>query len=181
MIKADKFQELETNRLLLRRLEETDWEMISYLRSDKVVNKFVNRQSAETKEKALAFIAKTNTDINNGRLYQWCISLKNSPAMIGNICLWNLSHDYKTAEMGYDLSPEFQGLGLMNEAVMKVLDFGFNKLHLDKIEAFTNYKNESSKKLLIKNQFIWNEKRKDPDDGGNVIYEIYKEDCQPNP
>lgn len=172
---ANKFQEQETNRLLLRRLVETDWEMISYLRTDKEVNKYVNRRSAETKEKALAFIARTNSDINNGRLYQWCISLKDSPAMIGNICLWNFSPDYKTAEMGYDLSPKFQGLGYMTEAVIKVLDFGFHNVHLDKIEAFTNYQNERSKKLLLKTQFIRNEQRKDPDDGGNLIYEVYKE------
>ena len=174
MYSINNFQELETNRLHMRRLEETDWPMIRYLRSDKEVNRFVKRQPAETKEKALAFITKTNNDINNGQLYQWCISLKNSPEMIGNICLWNFSQDYKTAEMGYDLSPIFQGQGIMNEATMKVLDFGFNKLHLDKIEAFTNKQNERSKKLLFRNNFKWNTSRIDPDDLDNLIYEIYK-------
>ena len=174
------FQELETNRLHLRWLVDADWPMIRYLRSDKEVNKFVKRQSAETKEKALAFIAKTINDINKGQLYQWSISTKISPTMIGNICLWNFSPDYKTAEMGYDLSPEFQGQGIMNEAMKAVLNFGFNKLHLDKIEAFTNYQNESSKRLLMKNQFIWNGQRNDPEDMENMIFEIFKENYRSN-
>ena len=76
--------------------------------------------------------------------------------------------------MGYDLSPIFQGQGIMNEATMKVLDFGFNKLHLDKIEAFTNKQNERSKKLLFRNNFKWNTSRIDTDDLDNLIYEIYK-------
>jgi len=172
MTTTDNFQELETNRLILRRLEETDWEMILYLRSDKEVNKFVNRQSAETKEKALAFIARTNNDIKKGQLFQWCISLKNSPAMIGNIVLWNFSKDRKTAEVGYDLSPEFQGKGIMDEAMKAVLDFGFNQLKLEMVEAFTSKLNESSKKLLLRNHFKRNASRKDSADEDNIIYEL---------
>lgn len=177
MIGTDNFQELETTRLLLRKLVETDWQMIRYLRSDREVNKFVKRPSAETKDKALAFIARTNNGIKSGLLYQWCISMKNSPAMIGNICLWNFSEDCKTAEMGYDLSPDFQGRGIMDEAMKAVLDYGFNQLKLNLVEAFTNYQNESSKKLLIRNHFTWNKTRKDPDDEDNVIYELDKSNC----
>jgi len=181
MSPTDKFQELETNLLDLRRLEESDWEMIRYLRSDKEVNQFVKRQSAETKEKALAFIAKTHKGIQDGQLYQWCIALKNNPAMIGNICLWNFSKNKKTAEMGFDLSPKFQGKGLMDEALKAVFNFGFSNLDLEKIEAFTNYGNESSKRLLLKNHFFWNWQRRDPDDGENMIYEIFKENYQSTP
>jgi len=172
MSTANKFQELETNRLHLRRLEETDWEMIRYLRSDKEVNKFVKRQSAETKEKALAFIVKTNNEIRDGQLFQWCISIKNSPAMIGNIVLWNFSKDRKTAEVGYDLSPKFQGQGIMDEAMKAVLHFGFNQLKLELVEAFTSKQNESSKKLLLRNYFKLNASRKDSDDEDNIIFEL---------
>jgi ribosomal-protein-alanine N-acetyltransferase len=175
MSPKEKFQELETNRLQLRRLVETDWEMIRYLRSDKELNQFVKRQSAETKEKALAFIVKTNNGIYDGQLYQWCITMKNSPAMIGNICLWNFSKDRKIAEVGYDLSPEFQGKGIMDEAMKAVLYFGFNQLDLGLIEAFTNKRNDSSKNLLLRNNFTWNANRKDPDDLDNIIYELYNE------
>ncbi|MCM4173462.1 N-acetyltransferase [Arenibacter sp. TNZ] len=177
MTTTNNFRELETNRLLLRRLVETDWEMIRYLRSDKEVNKFVKRQPAETKEKALAFIAKTNNGISSRLLYQWCITVKNSPAMIGNIVLWNFSEDRKTAELGYDLSPEFQGKGIMDEAVKAVITFGFHQLELNAIEAFTTKQNESSKKLLLRNQFIWNVSRKDSANEDNMIYELYKSNC----
>ena len=94
--------------------------------------------------------------------------------MIGNICLWNLSEDCKTAELGYDLIPEYQGEGIMDEAVKAVLHFGFNQLKLELVEAFTSKQNESSKKLLLRNQFVWNASRKDPENDDNIIYELHK-------
>ncbi len=54
---------IKTERLLLRELKQSDWEVISYLRSDIDVNRFVKRPSAESKEKALEFISKISNGI----------------------------------------------------------------------------------------------------------------------
>lgn len=67
--------------------------------------------------------------------------------------MWNFSKNKKTAEVGYDLDPEFQSKGIMSESLKMIIDFGLKKLKLDKIEAFTHAENESSKKLLEKNGF----------------------------
>jgi len=166
------FPLLVTERLILRKLEESDWESISYLRSDKIVNQFVKRANADTNKKALDFIKNTNLKITKDLLIYWSISFRNDQKMIGSICLWNFSKDNKTAEIGYDLGPKFQNKGIMNEAMIKVLDFGFQILSLDKIEAFTHKKNENSKSLLIKNNFRLNQKRLDQDNLENMIFEI---------
>lgn len=168
------FRELKTERLLLRKLKESDWEMVSYLRSDPEVNKFVKRSAAETKEKALEFIHKSNNQIDDGSIYQWCIALPKNQKMIGSICLWNLSEDRKTAEVGYDLATEYHDKGIMHEALNEVLDFGFNMLKLDKIEAYTQQNNESSKKLLEKNGFVFVEGKVDEDNELNSVYELAK-------
>jgi len=171
----NNFREITTERLFLRRIKQSDWEMVSYLRSDKEVNKFVKRPNADSKEKALEFISKTNKGIDDQNLYQWTISEKNSTEMIGSICLWNLSKDRKTAEVGYDLSPKFQGKGIMNESLKSILEFGFKNLNLDIIEAYTQKNNESSKKLLERNGFILVPDKKDEDNHENLIYEIKKQ------
>lgn len=166
--------EIQTERLLLRRLKPSDWEMISYLRSDEKVNEWVKRASAESKEKALAFISKTNRGIENRNLYYWAITEKNSDQMIGSICLWNFSKDQKIAEVGYDLSPKFQRKGIMNESLKRVLDFGFKELNLDFIEAYTHRQNESSKLLLERNGFVLILSKKDENNQDNIIYELKK-------
>ncbi|MFT5915664.1 MAG: ribosomal-protein-alanine N-acetyltransferase [Bacteroidia bacterium] len=75
-MKSSQFPTIETERLVLRRLVESDWRMISYLRSDKEVNQFVERSSAESKEKALGFISKTNLEIENNALLYWVMTEK---------------------------------------------------------------------------------------------------------
>ncbi|MFT5915665.1 MAG: ribosomal-protein-alanine N-acetyltransferase [Bacteroidia bacterium] len=96
--------------------------------------------------------------------------------MIGSICLWNFSEDRKIAETGYDLSPKFQGRGLMSEALKAILEFGFQNLNLDLIEAYTQKNNESSRKMLEKNMFKLAMNRKDEENSANLIYELQKAD-----
>ncbi len=79
----------------------------------------------------------------------WGITTKESNILIGSICLWNFSEDKKTAEVGYDLDPEFQGKGIMSEALKAVLNFGFKRRGFDTIEAHTDYRNNPSEKLWV--------------------------------
>jgi ribosomal-protein-alanine N-acetyltransferase len=169
-----QFAEIQTERLLMRNLKESDWEMISYLRTDELVNKFVDRPPAKTKEEALAFINRINLLNQNQESYYWTITLRDLDKMIGSIGLWHFSDNQKTAEIGYDLSPEFQGKGIMDEALKNILKFGFKKLNLDLIEAYTHYQNESSKNLLERNHFKLVAGKTDEDNPNNIIYEIKK-------
>lgn len=172
-MKINPFPSLLTDRLILRRLLKDDWKQIQYLRSDGDVNKFVKRSSAETREKALKFISKINTELEMQKCVYWSICLKGDSYMIGSICLWNFSEDRKKAEVGYDLHPQFHKQGIMGEAMKAILDFGFHQLNLDKIEAFTQQNNEPSKLLLERNNFILNKDRFDNEHPLNMIFEIY--------
>ena len=167
-----RFTELETQRLRLKKLETTDWETVSYLRSDATVNQFVKRKKAETKEKALAFIVRIRKGVDAQHIYHWKIVKKELDEMIGSICLWNFSEDRKTAEIGYDLSAAHQKQGIMDEALKSVIHFGSQKLQLHRIEAYTHTDNTSSRKLLERNGFTLVEGKKDADNLDNVIYEL---------
>jgi len=168
------FPILTTHRLILREPEFDDWPVVSYLRTDKKVNEFVERSSAETKEKALEFIENALSNISKDQLINWFICLKGDPKMIGSICLWNISEDRKKAEIGYDLIPDFWGKGIMNEAMQAVINFGYEELDLDMIEAFTSWENIASINLLNKNGFLLNKNKRDPDNSNNRIFELKK-------
>ena len=171
------FPEINTERLILRKIEESDSEVILFLRSDKTINKFIDRpENRKTKNisDAINHIKKLNTETENNKSISWGIMLKSDPKIIGTICLWNFSENNKIAEVGYDLNPIFQRKGIMSEALNKVINFGFNELGLDNIEANTHIQNENSKKLLEKNGFIFVKDRKDNDNLSNVVFEIKK-------
>ncbi|MDB5264410.1 MAG: family acetyltransferase, partial [Adhaeribacter sp.] len=166
------FPELKTERLLLRELEKPDWKIIFYLRSDEIINKFIKRPRPENKAAAIEFINKIKQGIRNNEWLYWCIILENNPQVIGTICLWHFSEDRKVAEVGYDLHPGYQKKGIMSEALNRVMEFGFNELKLTKIEAFTHKDNESSKRLLTRNNFHLVYNRIDEGNLDNVIFEI---------
>ena len=176
-MKFKPFPEIKTERLILRKIEASDCDVILFLRSDKTVNKFIERPASKTtknKADALKFIKKISDGIENNEFISWGITLRNNPEIIGTICLWNFSKNKKNAEIGYDLDPVFQKKGIMSEALNCILDFGFSELNLDKIEAFTHRENEDSKRLLEKNGFNLIADRKDEDNISNIIIEIKK-------
>jgi len=174
-MKFQPYPEIKSNRLFLRKIQESDAKAILFLRSDKTVTKFIERpENRKTRNVADAkkFIKELDDYIETNKSIAWGITLKNVPKIIGTICLWNFSENNKTAEVGYDLHPKHQNKGIMSEALKMVIDYGFEKLKLDKIEAFTHTKNESSKILLERNKFHLNVNRKDINNKSNIIFEL---------
>ncbi|PHQ55176.1 MAG: GNAT family N-acetyltransferase [Lutibacter sp.] len=174
-MKFKPFPEINSKRLLLRNIKESDCEDILFLRSDKTINKFIERpENRKTKNvsDAIKFIKELNEYLENNKSIAWGITLKDDPKLLGTICLWNFSQNNKTAEVGYDLDPKFHNKGIMSESLKMIIDFGFKELKLDKIEAFTHIENENSKRLLEKNGFHIIENRKDLDNKSNIIFEL---------
>lgn len=166
------FPILVTNRLLLNQLEDTDAENVLFLRSNEEVIRYIKREPDQNIQQAYDYIRLTRVRYENKSAINWAIRKKENPELIGGICLWKISADRKTAEVGYDLKPLYHGKGIMSEALVAVIEFGFSTLGLDKIEAFTSRYNEASKSLLLKHNFILNPERTDEDNLDNLIFEL---------
>jgi ribosomal-protein-alanine N-acetyltransferase len=139
--------------LSLRQLSLKDAEQIFVLRSDETVNKYLDRQKATSVEDAIAFINKINFAVDANQSIFWAICFKEEFELIGTICLWHFSEEENKAEIGYELLPEFHGRGIMQEAFLKIIEFGFQTLELDSIEAWTTIANNDSIKILERNHF----------------------------
>lgn len=146
------FPVLTTKRLVLRSLEAADAEAIFVHRNDDKVNAYLEDFRHSSLEQTQAFIDRVLKEITEGRTILWVITEKGKNRFIGTVCLWNISKDEFKAETGYTLTPEFHGMGYMNEALEKVLEFGFDKMKLKTIEAYTHKDNLASIKLLLRNK-----------------------------
>jgi len=169
-LNVTEFPIIETEQLVLRELLLSDQELIYSLRTNTEVIKYIDRPISRKDKNGLAFVERINNSIKNKDIFYWIISLKGSSKLIGSICLWNFSSDKSIAEVGYELFPEYFRKGLMNEALIAVLDFGFNRIQFKTIEAFTHRDNLGSKKLLIKNDFVEDSTRVDADNLNNIIF-----------
>ena len=148
------FPTLTTERLTLRQLSMDDQQSIFELRSDEAINKYLNRQVAETIDDAVNFINKINDNIKNNNSIYWVITLTQARVFAGTICLFDFSTVNSSCEIGYELMTKFQGQGIMKEAAEKVIDYAFQTLQFKKILAFTHNENQHSTKLLTKLNFI---------------------------
>jgi ribosomal-protein-alanine N-acetyltransferase len=166
------FPTLTTKRLTLRAVTPTDRHDVLFNRSNEEINKYIKRKGNMQLSDADEFIKKSIAWTVDGVSIYWCITLQGSDKMIGSICLWNFSDDLKTGEVGYGLTPEFQGRGIMSEAMEATLSFGFNTTNFVNIEAFTHLKNEASIHLLEKHGFRHDKNRVDEDDENNLIFTI---------
>jgi len=164
------FPIIKTERLVLRQLIITDAEDVYALRTNKDVTKFIDRPPSRSKGDGLAFVNRITNSVRDNSVIYWVITLKDNPKLIGSICLWNFSKDHKIAEVGYELFPEHQGKGIMSEALIEVLNFGFNFAGFNSIEAFTHKDNLDSKNLLLKHGFIEDKGRVDVDNANNIIF-----------
>lgn len=61
---------------------------------------------------------------------------------------WSPKH--KRAEIGYELNPRYWRQGITSQAVEKVINYGFEKLSLNRIGAIVYLENSGSNNLLQK-------------------------------
>ena len=174
------FPELKTERLMLRQLTEDDTQDIFFLRTNEGVNRYIERPRPENINDAIDFILKTNNGIKQNEMIDWAITLKDAQKLIGTICLWNFSEDKTRAEVGFELKPDYQGKGIMNEALENVLEFGFKTVALASIDAYTHKDNISSIILLKKNNFEQNTELIDNENSNNIIFTITSQQLTKN-
>ncbi len=171
------FPELQSERLRLREIQPADADMVLHLRSDAEITRFIDRpEDRKTRniDDALAFIDFVLEAGKNGDSVTWVICTPSDDKMRGSICLWNFAEDRRTAEVGYDLAAVYQGQGVMNEAMARVLNYAFGKLQLNVVEAYTHRDNSASVRLLKRHGFRQLEDRRDEENTNNLIFAVTK-------
>jgi ribosomal-protein-alanine N-acetyltransferase len=147
------FPDLLTERLILRQLKIEDSDEIMFLRTDERVNKFLDREKATTIEDAINFIKEIERGVSNKKQFYWAITIKGNNTLIGTISLFNLDIQKETAEIGYELNPDFQGKGIMQEAISTIIRYALDTLKIQTLTAFPSVNNEKSIQLLKRNNF----------------------------
>jgi ribosomal-protein-alanine N-acetyltransferase len=148
------FPELQTERLLIRRLVQQDAPELFFLRSDAQVLQYVGREPATSLEDITAFIQRIDDNIAANQSILWAIELLSDPGrLIGSICYWQVQFDNFRAEIGYNLHPDHWGKGIITEAIRKVVDYGFGVMKLHSIEARFHPNNTGSGRALEKAGF----------------------------
>jgi len=139
---------LNTSRLLLRPLLPCDAPAIFTLRCDAKVNRFTGISPWNSIESAHAYIANDINAMESGEFVRFGLVKRDDASLIGTCTLFHLDAQCRRAEIGYNLLPESWGKGYMQEALRPLIQFGFDELKLNRIEADVDPENFPSIKTL---------------------------------
>lgn len=137
---------LETERLILRPMNEADADLVFAMRSDADVMRFI-RAPQKKRSEAQGWINLVSSRWETEKIGFCAIVEKASGKFIGWCGLWRLQ-ETKETEVGYALFKEFWGKGFAVEAAEAFLHYGFNDLNLEKIVAVANPKNAPSRRVM---------------------------------
>lgn len=144
------FPLIETDRLRLRSIDQSDAEQIYQTFSKEEVTRYYGMSAFKTKEEAEALIHSFKLGYQSNRLIRWGIELKDSGTLIGTCGYHSLSPKYRRAEIGYEISRDYWRMGYSIEAIKAILSFGFEKMGLIRVGAVVMIENRPSRSVLQK-------------------------------
>jgi len=140
----------ETKRLVLRRIEEGDYAGMFEYSADLDVTKFLVWKPHATIDETKKHIAELQKRYENGQFYDWGMVYKENGSFVGTCGFTSFDLSRNICEVGYVLSKNYWGMGLMPEALDPIMEFAFGYLGFEKIEARFLDGNARSKKVMEK-------------------------------
>lgn len=151
----DDFPCLATHRLSLREITADDAPDLFAIHSDTDAVRWFGSDPLNAlaqAEKLVETFAAWRQIPNPGT--RWGIHSRSDDRFLGSCGLFKWNRTWRSCVVGYELAPSARGQGFMTEALSAVLDWGFEAMALNRIEAQVHPKNTASITLLRKLGFI---------------------------
>jgi ribosomal-protein-alanine N-acetyltransferase len=142
------FPSLETERLVLRELRPKDAGSLFAILGDEEVTQFYDDEVWRDITQATEQIEAWTAGFRAKRCIRWGIAPRKSGQIVGTCGYHGFHRWHRRAGIGYELARSFWKQGIMTEALGRIIQFGFEKIGLNRIEAVVMPDNEGSIKLL---------------------------------
>ena len=142
----DDLPQLVTARLRLRPLRLDDSADVFAIFNDPAVTRHYDLSTFDDEEEAAELIDYIMDSYEAERQIRWGIVKQDEDRVIGT-CGFVMLYQHR-GEIGYDLAQAYWRQGIMREALGAVIDYGFETLLLNRIEAMVMPQNVASAALL---------------------------------
>lgn len=144
------FPNLQTERLILRQLTLEDIDFIfQHFSNPQVTQYLMDEPPVANVEEAQAIIKFFQNPESKTR-NRWGIMQKADHRLIGTCGFHKWDKAHLRAEIGYDLAHDRWGQGIMTEALHAIINNGFDRMKIHRIDAFVYVNNSHSIQLLQK-------------------------------
>ena len=144
-------QKLETERLILRRFViEDSAAMYNNWASDEEVTKYLTWPTHSSQEISKSTIEDWVNSYSDKSYYLWAIVLKDKGEPVGSISVVHTNENVSKVEIGYCIGKAWWHKGITSEALKAVMDFLFDVVDVNRIEARHDPRNPNSGKVMKK-------------------------------
>jgi len=142
-------QTLQTSRLTLRRFTLEDAQaMFDNWASDPEVTKFLTWPTHGSVAVTRMVLTDWVTNYSRPDYYQWAIEFEGQ--LVGSISVVSHSDRIGKAMIGYCIGQRWWRMGITSEALQAVMDFLFDKVGVERIEAYHDSNNPNSGAVMRK-------------------------------
>jgi RimJ/RimL family protein N-acetyltransferase len=145
---------LRTARLRLRPVTRADSDDLFALHSNDYVLRYWDAPPWRDRDRADRFIAVCRQMAEEGSGARLAIESRSDGRFIGWCSLTRWNPDHRSASMGYCLGQAAWGHGYATEAARALLQWAFDTLDLNRVQAETDTRNEASVRVLEKLGFV---------------------------
>jgi len=144
---------IKTPHLLLKPISIEQSNELLKIYSNKEVQKYTDNKLIDSEKDTRKLIISSIEKAKNKSNIFLGIFLKNNNKLIGTIKIYHIDFKHSFASLGILLHKKYWHKGIMQEALTYFLDYYFNKLNFNRIEAQTFVKNYPAIKLFEKMNF----------------------------
>jgi len=145
---------LSTGRLRLRPVTEADADALFALHSDAHVLRYWDSPPWSDRARAERFLAVSRRMAEDGTGTRLVIERASDGAFLGWITVSGWNPDHRSASIGYCLAETAWGQGYATEAARALLQWAFDTLDLNRVQAETDTRNLASARVLEKLGFV---------------------------
>jgi RimJ/RimL family protein N-acetyltransferase len=162
---------LETHRLIFRPFTLDDAEAMFRMDSNPIVHKYLWNTPAKDISEIITVIEYLNKQYEENKIGRYATFLKENGQFIGWTGIKYINDHVENGntnfyDYGYRLDEPFWNKGYATEATKFWLDYGFNQMNIEKMNAYTHAQNGASNHILSKCGMVFMEEYT-PDDGIN--------------
>lgn len=146
---------IETPRLILRPLEISDAEAMYAMDSNPNVHKFLWQNPTKDISETIQIIHSVQQQYEQNGIGRFATILKATGEFIGWTGIKFVNDHIENGktnfyDYGYRLNENYWNKGFATEASIAWLDFGFNQMNIQEMNAYTHAKNDASNHVLEK-------------------------------
>lgn len=145
---GDQLPNLPAERLVLRRVIPADCPQLLEIFGDPEVTRYTPRPPLRSLVEAAALQAEYDASYRARTYLDWGIARTLDDRLIGTVTMFHWDKPQGRAELGYNLARAAWGQGFAQEAVGRLIRFGFEELELRRWEADVDPRNQRSLDLL---------------------------------